>query len=117
MAALVATVVTAEKKDPEEDTLEVEDIPEAVVVVDHTVKDGEMTTVVVMAEEAMVEEEDTLEVEDIPEAVVVVDHTVKVGEMIMVVVMAAEAMVEDMIKVTVVKDMITRDPLVVAMVL
>merc|ERR1712228_30212 len=74
MAALVATVVTVEKEDPEE-------------------------------------EEDTLEAEDIPEAVVELDHhTVKDGEMIMVVAMAEE----DMTKVTVVKDMITRDPLVVA---
>merc|ERR1719242_225399 len=48
MAALVATVVIAEKEDPPE----VEDIPE--VEVDLTVKDGEMTMVVVMAEEAMV---------------------------------------------------------------
>merc|ERR1712087_131409 len=80
MVALVATVVIAEKVDPEEeeDTLEVEDIPEAVVEVDHTVKDGEMIIVVAMAEEATVE--------------------------------------EDMTKVTVTKDMITRDPLVVAMV-
>merc|ERR1712228_1008325 len=59
MADLVATVVIAEKVDPEEeeDTLEAEDIPEAVVEVDHTVKDGEMTMVVVMAEEAMAVEE------------------------------------------------------------
>merc|ERR1719242_989562 len=51
MAALVATVVTAEKEDPEEeeDTLEAEDIPEAVAEVDHTVKDGEMIMVVVIA--------------------------------------------------------------------
>merc|ERR1719242_2004126 len=44
MAALVATVVIAEKEDPEEevDTLEVEDTPVAEVVVDRTVKDGEM---------------------------------------------------------------------------
>merc|ERR1719203_2399666 len=81
MVDLVATVVIAEKVDPEEeeDTLEVEDIPEAVVEVDRTVKDGEMIMVVVMAEEAMVVE-------------------------------------EDMTKVTVIKDMTTRDPLVVAMV-
>merc|ERR1719242_2143283 len=81
MVDLVATVVIAEKVDPEEeeDTLEGEDIPEAVVEVAHTVKDGEMIMVVVIAEEAMVVE-------------------------------------EDMTKVTVTKDMITRDPLVVAMV-
>merc|ERR1719203_1235980 len=81
MVDLVATVVIAEKVDPEEeeDTLEGEGIPEAVVEVAHTVKDGEMIMVVVMAEEAMVVE-------------------------------------EDMTKVTVIKDMTTRDPLVVAMV-
>merc|ERR1719242_72092 len=58
MVALVATVVIAEKEDPEEeeeDTLEAEDIPEVVVEVAHTVKDGEMTMVVVMAEEVMAE--------------------------------------------------------------
>merc|ERR1719361_429717 len=50
MVALVATVVIAEKEDPEEeDTLEAEDIPEAVVD-HHTVKDGEMIMVVAMAE-------------------------------------------------------------------
>merc|ERR1719242_1213583 len=50
MAALVATVVIAEKEDPEEeDTLEAEDIQEVVVEVAHTVKDGAMTIVVVMA--------------------------------------------------------------------
>merc|ERR1719242_1207877 len=51
MVDLVATVVIAEKEDPEEE----EDIPEAEVEVDRTVKDGEMTMVVVMAEEAMVD--------------------------------------------------------------
>merc|ERR1719242_2031443 len=49
MVVLVATVVIAEKEDPEE----VEDIPEAVVEMDRTVKDGEMIMVVVMAEAIM----------------------------------------------------------------